>query len=98
MIFVAQHISLYIYVVFFFNPLTPKSDKNLISPSSITPGPNIKVRRINPLTPRSDQHITSPYNIHTLSNKQVVRLFKLIRYDSILIEHQILATILQGNV
>ena len=83
---------------FFFNPLTPKSDKNLISPSSITPGPNIKVRRINPLTPRSDQHITSPYNIHTLSNKQVVRLFKLIRYDSILIEHQILATILQGNV
>ena len=83
---------------FFFNPLTPKSDKNLISPSSITPGPNIKVRRINPLTPRSDQHMTSPYNIHTLSNKQVVRLFKLIRYDGILIEHQILATILQGNV
>ena len=33
----------------------------------------------NPLTPRSDSHVTSPYNIHTLSSKQVMRIFKLIR-------------------
>ena len=34
---------------------------------------------LNPLTSRSDQHVTSLYDIHTLSSKQVVRLFKLIR-------------------
>ena len=33
---------------------------------------------INPSTPRSDEHETSPYNIHTVSSKQVVRIFKLI--------------------
>ena len=33
----------------------------------------------NPLTPRSDQHETSPYNILTLSSKQLMRIFKLIR-------------------
>ena len=32
----------------------------------------------NPVTPRSDLHATSPNNIHTLSNKQVMRLLKLI--------------------
>ena len=34
---------------------------------------------LNPLTPRSDQHGTSPYNILTLSSKQVMRIFRLIK-------------------
>ena len=34
---------------------------------------------LNHLTPRSDQHETSPYNILTLSSKQLMRIFKLIR-------------------
>ena len=34
---------------------------------------------LNPLTPRSDQHETSPYNILTLSSKQVMRIFRLIK-------------------
>ena len=33
----------------------------------------------NPSTPTSDQHVTSPDNIHTLSNKQVMRILKLIK-------------------
>ena len=37
------------------------------------------VKALNPLTPRSDLHVTSPYNIHTLSNKEVMRILKLIR-------------------
>ena len=35
---------------------------------------------LSPLTPRRDQNETSPYKILTLSNKQVMRMFKLIRY------------------
>ena len=35
---------------------------------------------VNPLTPRNYQHETSHYNILTLSSKQVMRIFKLIRY------------------
>ena len=34
---------------------------------------------LNPLTPRSDQHATSLWDIRTLSNKQVMRILKLIR-------------------
>ena len=34
---------------------------------------------LNPLTSTGDQHETSPYNILTLSSKQVMRKFKLIR-------------------
>ena len=30
-------------------------------------------------TPTSDEHITLPHNIHLLSNKHVMRIFKLIR-------------------
>ena len=30
-------------------------------------------------TPTSDEHITLPHNVHTLSNKQVMRILKLIR-------------------
>ena len=33
----------------------------------------------NPLTPRSDQHETSPRNILTLSSKQLMRMFILMR-------------------
>ena len=33
-----------------------------------------------PFTPRSDKHVTSPYSVDTLSNEQVMRLLKLIRY------------------
>ena len=39
----------------------------------------VMVSWLNPLTPRSDWHVTSPYNIETLSSKQVMRIFKLIR-------------------
>ena len=56
------------------NPLNSKSDQPLLSPYNITPESNI-----NSLTPRSDQHETSPSNILTLSSKQVMRIFKLIR-------------------
>ena len=56
------------------NPLNSKSDQPLISPYNITPEANI-----NSLTPRSDQHETSPSNILTLSSKQVMRIFKLMR-------------------
>ena len=34
---------------------------------------------VNPLTPRIDQHETSPCNILTLSGKQAMRIFKLLR-------------------
>ena len=48
------------------------------------PIPNCRVSigkgSVNPLTPRSDQHKTSPYNISELSGKQLMRIFKLIRY------------------
>ena len=33
----------------------------------------------NPSTPTSDQHVTSPDSIHTLSNKRVMRILKLIK-------------------
>ena len=33
----------------------------------------------NPSTPTSDQHVTSTDSIHTLSNKQVMRILKLIK-------------------
>ena len=35
--------------------------------------------QFNPFTPRSDEHETSPYNFLTLSSKQPIRIFKLIR-------------------
>ena len=35
---------------------------------------------INPLTSRTGWHITSPYNSHSLSNKLVIRIVKLISY------------------
>ena len=35
------------------NPLTPKSDKHLISPNSITPESHIKVMRIEEMIPNS---------------------------------------------
>ena len=38
----------------------------------------LKYMYINPSIPRSDSHETSPYNIHTLSSKQVIRIFKLL--------------------
>ena len=41
---------------------------------------NLEMIKLNPLTLRSDQHVTSPCNIHTLSSKQVVRMFNFIRY------------------
>ena len=34
---------------------------------------------VNPLSPRSHEHVNSPYNIQTLSNRQVMRILKLIR-------------------
>ena len=37
------------------------------------------MKKVNPLTPRSDQHETSPCNILTLSGKQAMRIFKLLR-------------------
>ena len=40
-------IELYIYV----NPLTPKSDQNLISPYNITPDSGIKVMRVKEMIP-----------------------------------------------
>ena len=43
-------------------------------------GANGSIKQINPSTSRSDQHETSPYNILTLSSKQVMRIFKLIRW------------------
>ena len=33
----------------------------------------------HPLTPKNDQHETSPYNILTLSSKNLMRIFELIR-------------------
>ena len=39
----------------------------------------LKVSVFYPLTPGIDQHETSPYNILTLSSKQRMRIFKLIR-------------------
>ena len=33
----------------------------------------------NPSTPTSDQQVTSPDSIHTLSNKRVMRILKLIK-------------------
>ena len=39
----------------------------------------------NPLTPRTDKHVTSPYTIHTLFNKQVMRILKLISTDKTVI-------------
>ena len=33
---------------------------------------------VNPLSPRSHEHVNSPYNIQTLSNRQVMRILKLI--------------------
>lgn len=50
----------------------------LIYMSSTVSGNFYKVF-INPLTPQSDYHETSPYNIQTLTSKQVMRIFKLIK-------------------
>ena len=54
---------------------------------------------LNPLTLRGDSRVTSPYNIHPISSKWVTRILQI--YQAvvlILIEHQIRATNLQGNV
>ena len=34
----------------------------------------------NPLIPVSDQDIISPYNINTISNRQMMRIKKIINY------------------
>ena len=34
--------------------------------------------QLKSLAPRGDYHMPSPYNIHTLSRKQVMRIFQLI--------------------
>ena len=41
--------------------------------------PGTKQEYFNLLTPASDEPVTSPYNIHTLWDKQVLRILKLIR-------------------
>ena len=54
---------------------------------------------LNPLTLRGDSHVTSPYKIHPISSKWVMRILQI--YQAvvvILIEHQIHATNLHGNV
>ena len=54
---------------------------------------------VNPLTLRGDSHVTSPYNICPIPSKWVTRILQI--YQAvvvILIEHQIHATNLQGNV
>ena len=53
---------------------------------------------INPLTPRSDKNITSPHNVHTLSSKQVTRIFKLIRLKLLSGSNTKFSTNLAGNV
>ena len=53
---------------------------------------------INPLTPRSDKNITSPHNVHTLSSKQVMRIFKLIRLKLLSGSNSKFSTNLAGNV
>ena len=54
---------------------------------------------LNPLTLRGDSHVTSPYNMHPITSKWVTRVLQI--YQAvvvILIEDQIRATNLQGNV
>ena len=53
---------------------------------------------INPLTPRSDKNITSPHDVHTLSSKQVMRIFKLIRLKLLSGSNTKFSTNLPGNV
>ena len=53
---------------------------------------------INPLTPRSDRNITSPHDVHTLSSKQVMRIFKLIRLKLLSGSNSKFSTNLPGNV
>ena len=53
---------------------------------------------INPLTPRSDRNITSPHNVHTLSSKQVMRMFKRIRLKLLSGSNTKFSTNLPGNV
>ena len=53
---------------------------------------------INPLTPRSDRNITSPHDVHTLSSKQVMRIFKLIRLKLLSGSNTKFSTNLPGNV
>ena len=40
-----------IYIYIYVNPLTPKSDQNLISPYNITPDSGIKVMRVKEMIP-----------------------------------------------
>ena len=47
----------------------------------------------NPLIPVSDQDRISPYNIKTISNRQMMRIKKIINYGMyLLIQYQILQT------
>ena len=53
---------------------------------------------INPLTLRSDKNITSPHDVHTLSSKQVARIFKLIKLKLLSGSNTKFSTNLPGNV
>ena len=67
------------YKIWFRKTRLKKKKESILIQVTLMRNLSKRFSEFNPLAPTSDLHVTSPCNIHTLPDRQVKRILKLLR-------------------